>query len=326
MNRSRIVVLDGYTLNPGDNPWEAIVALGELDVRDRTPVDQLLERSRDADVIVTNKAPLSAQTIARLPKLRFIAVTATGYNVVDIDAAAARGITVSNVPEYGTSAVAQYTFAMILELCHRIGQHADSVHRGEWSRNADWCYWLTPQVELAGLTMGIVGFGRIGRRVGELAHAFGMRVLAHSPKQVNPPGYTPFAWAASLDELAGEADVLSLHCPLTSANQGMVNRSLLGRMKPTALLINTARGALVNEQDLADALNAGVIAGAAVDVVSHEPIRAENPLLAAKNCLITPHMAWTTLAARQRLMRTTAENIAAFLRGSPINVVNRPYR
>ena len=317
----RIVVLDGHTLNPGDNPWDDIAELGELTVYDRTPADAILERARGAEVVVTNKTPLSAATLAALPKLRFIAVLATGYNVVDVAAARERGIPVSNVPEYSTNAVAQFTFALLLELCHHVGAHDASVKSGEWSASTDFCYWTAPLVELEGRTMGVVGFGRIGRRVGELAHAFGMNVLACDVVRSDPPEYERFAWR-KLADLAAESDVVTLHCPQTPENTGMVNAELLGMMKPDAFLLNAARGGLVVEADLAAALNAGRIAGAAVDVVGTEPIPERSPLLTARNCLITPHIAWAALAARRRLMRTTAENIAAFLAGSPVNVVN----
>lgn len=317
----RIVVLDGFTLNPGDNPWDDVAALGEFTVYDRTPEDQIVERAAHADIILTNKTLLSAKTIEQLPNLKCIAVLATGYNVVDVAAARERGIPVSNVPVYGTDSVAQFVFALVLELCHHVAAHDASVKAGEWSESVDFCYWNTPLIELAGKRMGIVGFGRIGRRVGELAHAFGMDVLAHDVEQGKAPEYAPFSWG-SLDEVFAEADVVSLHCPLTAENAGFVDRALLGRMQPHAFFINTARGGLVNEPDLAEALNAGTIAGAAVDVVSSEPIAPDNPLLGARNCIVTPHIAWATLAARQRLMKTTAENVAAFIKGAPIHVVN----
>ena len=316
-----IVVLDGQTLNPGDNPWDAVSALGRLTVYDRTPADQIVTRARDAQVVLNNKTPLAAQTIEQLPQLRFIGVLATGFNIVDVAAARRRAIPVSNVPEYSTESVAQLVFALLLEHCHHIGLHDSAVKAGEWTKSVDFCFWKTPLVELAGLTMGIFGFGRIGRRVGELAHAFGMNVLAHSRKGTGEPAYQPFRWA-SVEELFAESDVVSLHTPLTDAIKGMVNRKLLSRMKPSAVLINTARGGLVNEQDLADALRAGRPGAAAVDVVGVEPIAAGNPLLSAPNCIITPHIAWATLAARRRLMAATARNVAAFLAGKPINVVN----
>jgi glycerate dehydrogenase len=317
----KLVVLDGYTLNPGDNPWDELARLGDLTVYDRTPAHQIVERSRGADILLTNKTPLAAETLAQLPQLRFIAVLATGYNVVDVAAARRRDIPVANVPEYGTDSVAQHVFALLLELCHHVGLHDAAVHAGEWATAADFCFWKSPPVELAGATMGIVGFGRIGRRVGELAHAFGMSVIAAGGSQREAPAYRRFEWR-EIPELFARADVVSLHCPLTADNAQFVNRELLGRMKPAAFLINTARGGLVNEGDLADALHAGKLAGAAVDVVSIEPIRVDNPLLAAPRCLITPHIAWASLAARRRLMTMTVANVKAFLAGRPINVVN----
>ena len=317
----RIVVLDGYVLNPGDNPWDEVAELGKLTVYDRTPDDEILARARDAEIILTNKTPLSAETLGRLPKLRFISVLATGHNVVDIEAARQHNIPVSNVPVYSTSSVAQHVFALLLELCLHVGLHDQAVKAGEWSSSIDFAFWKTPLIELEGRRMGIVGFGRIGRRVGELAHAFGMDVLANDIREVDPPDYEPFAWR-TIPALSAEADVVSLHCPQTAANAGMVNSGLLSRMKPDAFFINAARGGLVVEQDLADALNHGRIAGAAADVVVSEPIPADSPLLTAKNCIVTPHIAWASLAARQRLMKTTADNVAAFIAGSRMNVVN----
>jgi len=317
----RIVVLDGYTLNPGDNPWDPVGALGELAVHDRTAAADVVDRSRGADVLLTNKTPLADETLEQLPELKFISVLATGYNVVDVAAAARRGVVVANVPEYATDCVAQFVFALLLDLCHRASYHSALVHAGQWAGCEDFAFWRWPLTELAGKTMGIVGFGRIGRRVGELAHAFGMEVLACDVAPVEPPSWRPFR-QAGLDELFAAADVVSLHCPQTEANAGMVDRALLARMRPTAVLINTARGGLVVERDLAEALNADRLAGAAVDVVAEEPIRLGNPLLSAKHCLITPHIAWATLEARRRLMAATAENIAAFAAGRPINVVS----
>ncbi len=317
----KIVVLDGHTLNPGDNPWDALARLGELQVYDRTSSQQVLERAADADVVLTNKTPLPAQTLARLPRLQFVAVLATGYNVVDVAAARRRGVPVANVPEYGTDSVAQHTIALLLELCHQIGSHHTAVRTGEWTRSADFCFWRASPIELAGLTMGIVGFGRIGRRVGELAHAFGMNVIAAGGSRRDYPPYQPFAWKV-ISDLFAEADVVSLHCPQTSENTKFVNSELLRILKPSALLLNTARGGLVDEQALAEALNSGQLAGAAVDVVSTEPPDAANPLLSARNCVITPHIAWASLAARRRLMEQTFRNVEAFLSGTPINVVN----
>lgn len=317
----KMVCLDGYTLNPGDNPWTGVEALGELTVYDRTSPEQVVERARGAEVLLTNKTPISAETMEQLPDLKFITVLATGYNIVDVEAARARDIPVSNVPIYGTDTVAQYVFALLLDHCHHVAHHSDRVKDGEWARRGDFCFWDYSLTELAGLTMGVIGFGRIGRRTGELAHAFGMNVVAADVYQGAPPAYTPFAWK-EIPEVFAEADVVSLHCPQTADNVGFINKELLATMKPTAYLINTARGPLVNEQDLADALNREVIAGAAVDVVSKEPIEDHNPLLSAKNIRITPHMAWGTVAARTRLMGTTVDNIAAFQKGEPINVVN----
>ena len=316
-----IVALDGYTLNPGDNPWDEVERLGNLIVYERTDQEHVLERSGEADIIVTNKAPLFAETLNKLTRLRFISVTATGYNIVDTLTARQKGIPVSNVPEYGTDSVAQFSFALLLELCHHVGVHSDSVKAGDWSQSKDWCFWKTPQVLLAGKRMGIVGFGRIGRRVGELAHAFGMEVMAHDLEQKDPPTYSPFFWKTR-EDLFAEADVISLHCALTDENAGFVNHDLLGLMKKEAFFINAARGGLINERDLARALNEGMIAGAGLDVVSVEPIESVNPLLSARNCIITPHIAWATTAARRKLMASTAENIRAFMEGKPINVVN----
>jgi glycerate dehydrogenase len=317
----KIVVLDGYTLNPGDNPWDELAQLGELTVYDRTPHDQILARAAAADIVLTNKTVLTAETLRQLSQLRFIAVLATGYNVVDIAAARARGITVSNVPEYGTDSVAQHVFALLLELCHHVGLHDRAVKSGEWTRSVDFCFWTMPPVELSGLTMGIVGLGRIGRRVGALAHAFGMNVVAAGGTRRDDPGYRPFEWT-TIPELFATADVISLHCPLTADNARFVNHDLLQHVKPSTFFINVARGGLIDEAALTAALNAGQLAGAAVDVVSMEPMAAENPLLQARNCFITPHIAWASLAARHRLMATTVKNVEAFIAGRPINVVN----
>ena len=321
MGGMQIVATDGYTLNPGDTPWDAIAHMGRLTVYDRTAPAELIERCREAEVLIVNKTPVRADAIDRLPHLRYITVSATGYDCVDVVAAGRRGIPVSNVPIYGTDSVAQYVFSAVLHLCHNISVHDAAVKEGEWSRSPDWSFWKRPLVELAGKTMGIVGFGRIGRRVGELAHAFGMRVLAHDTFQGAEPGYTPFAWS-ELEALFAQSDVVSLHCPLTADNRGFVNRDLLGCMRPSAILVNAARGPLVNEEDLAAALNGGRIAAAALDVAAVEPIRPDSALLCARNLVITPHLAWATREARQRLMATTAENVRAFLSGTPQNVVN----
>ncbi len=310
------VVLDGYTLNPGDNPWTNLEAITELTVYDRTPPELVVERAANAEIVFTNKTPLSAEAIESLPNLRFISVLATGYNVVNLPAAKARNIPVSNVPTYSTDTVAQHTVALLLELSHHCGEHSAAVREGEWSRSPDFCFWRKPLIELAGKTLGIVGFGRIGRRVATIAEALGMRVCYYS-RHVNDHSEGQFV---SWDELLRISDVISLHCALTPESERMINRDALTRMKPTALVINTSRGALVDEADLADALRQGVIAGAAVDVLTTEPPR-ENPLLAAPNCIITPHMAWSSREARRRLTEVTVENVRGFLRGAPINVV-----
>jgi glycerate dehydrogenase len=317
----KIVVLDGNRLNPGDNPWDEVGAFGDLEVHDWSDPDQVVDRAKDADIVCTNKSLMPRKTIESLPKLRYVSVLATGYNIVDVEAARERNIPVSNVPVYGTDSVAQYVFALLLELCHHVGRHDRVVQSGEWETSGTWSLFKTPLVELVSKTMAVVGFGRIGRRVGELAHAFGMHVLAVDIRAENPPEYRPFEFVP-LQEAFRRADVVSLNCALTAQNEGMVNKGLLATMKPSAFLINAARGPLVQEADLREALERGVIAGAALDVVSTEPIRADNPLLKARNCIITPHIAWASLEARRRLMKTTAENIGAFLRGKPQNVVN----
>jgi glycerate dehydrogenase len=319
----RIVVLDGYTLAADGNSWDALLPLGEVETHDRSSPAEVAQRARNASVLITNKARIPAEVIAASPDLRFIAVSATGFDCVDVAAASYRGIPVSNVPEYGTDSVAKFTFALLPELCHHVGRHADAVRDGEWARSRDFCFWKSPLIELAGKTIGIVGSGRIGRRVGELAHAFRMSVLAHSRSHSAPSAYRPFAWA-SLDELFARADVISLHCPLTAQTAGLANRQRFQRVRPGAFLLNTSRGGLVVEQNLAEALNDGRLAGAAVDVVAQEPLRSDNPLLSARNCLITPHIAWATREARRRLLEATVANVANFLAGRPTNVVNRP--
>jgi glycerate dehydrogenase len=318
----KIVVLDGYVLNPGDLSWAGLYSLSD-DVRiyDRTPADLILARARDAEILLTNKTPLSAPTLCMLDKLRYIGVLATGYDVVDIQAARARQIPVTNVPDYGTSSVAEFVFALLMELWRPVALHTQAVSRGEWTCCPDFSFWKTPLVELAGKTMGIVGFGRIGRRVGEIASVLGMRVIATGNRPGTSPQWPGFRWC-SFEELLAEADVVSLHCPLTPATEGMINASSLALMKPGAVLINTARGRLIVEQDLAAALDAGRLAGAALDVLSSEPPAAGNPLLHVRNCLVTPHMAWATQEARSRLLDIVVDNLKAFLAGRPVNVVN----
>jgi glycerate dehydrogenase len=317
-----IVITDGYTLNPGDNPWDEIAGLGDLTVYDRTEPDQLLERASAAEILIVNKTPIRRASIEKLDRLKFITVAATGYDIVDIDAAAEHGIPVSNVPVYGTETVAQYVLSLVLECARQVSLHDAAVKNGEWAAQPDWSFWKKPMIELAGRTIGIIGFGRIGRRIGELAHAFKMNVVAHDPFPGEPPPFKPFS-LLSLEEVFSGSDFISLNCNQTPGNVGFVNRDLIGLMNKNAYLINTSRGGLVNESDLADALNREQIAGAALDVVSQEPIRSDNPLLKAKNVFLTPHVAWATLAARQRLMQETAANVNAFISGAPRNVVNR---
>jgi glycerate dehydrogenase len=307
-------------MNPGDLTWDALSKFGEVVVYDRTPAAETVARAHGADAVLMNKTPLPADTLARLPQLKYIGVLATGYNVVDIEAARRQGITVTNVPTYGTASVAQFVFALLLELCHNVRLHADAVRAGEWSRNADWSFWKSPLVELEGKTMGVVGFGRIGRSVGRIADAMGMRVIANDTYQGDPPAYPGFRWAA-LDELLRESDVVSLHSPLTPETHGMIHAGTLALMKPSAFLINTSRGPLVVDQDLADALNAGRLAGAGLDVLGVEPPAETNPLLSARNCLVTPHIAWATREARARLMDAVAGNISAWIGGNPRNVI-----
>ncbi len=316
----KITVLDGYALNPGDQSWDGLRQLGELQVFDRTMVDEVVSRAAGSAVVLTNKTPLPDYIIRQLSELRYIGVLATGYNVVDVAAAKERGVVVTNIPTYGTASVAQFVFALLLELCHNVRLHADAVRSGEWSRSADWSFWKTPLMELSGKTMGIVGFGRIGRATGRIADAMGMRVLACDTYQGDAPLYTGFRWG-TLDEVLRESDVLSLHSPLLPETRGMINRETLELMKPTAFLINTSRGPLVVDQALADALNGERLAGAGLDVLSVEPPLADNPLMQARNCLVTPHIAWATREARARLMAIAVENVSSFVAGNPQNVV-----
>ena len=314
----KIVVLDGYALNPGDNPWTELEKLGDVRVFDRTVSTEIRDHAADADILLLNKVSLQAEVIESLSTLKFVSVLATGYNVVDIAAARRCSVVVSNVPDYGTNTVAQYTMSMLLELCHHVGGHARAVREGAWGNSADWTFWKTPQIELQGKTMGIVGFGRIGRRVAQLAEAFGMRVIYNSRR-----AYDDVAQEyRCLEDLFAEADVVSLHCGMSPENTGMVNRVLLERMKRSAFLINTARGGLLHEADLVAVLNEEVIAGAALDVLSTEPPVAGNPLIAVKNCLVTPHIAWAAFEARQRIMRETIANVKGFLAGTPLNVIS----
>lgn len=314
-----IVVVDAYPLNTGDLSWEGIRALGKLTIYDRTPANQITERCYDADIILTNKVPFGRTAIESLPRLKLICVVATGYNIIDILVAKERGIMVCNVPGYGTASVSQHVFALLLELTNHVGENAASVKAGEWQRSEDWCYTKAPVTELEGKTMGIVGFGDIGRRVAAISNALGMKVIYYSPSKKNSSEAVP----VSLENLFAQSDVITLHCPLTAENKGFVNARLIQSMKPSAYLVNTARGQLIDEQALADALNQGIIAGAALDVLSAEPPQAGNPLLAAQNCIITPHNAWISREARERIMKTTINNISTFLDGNPVNVVNK---
>jgi len=315
----RIVVLDGYTLNPGDLSWAGLHELGQCQIHDRTSPDDIVRRAQEAEIVLTNKTQLSKETLAQLPKLRYIGVLATGYNVVDVKAAHKQNICLTNIPAYGTASVAQMVFAHLLNLTQHVAEHGQSVQAGDWSRSRDFCYWNFPLVELAGLTMGIIGLGRIGQTTARLALDFGMKVIYFDVEKSITPQVD--AQAVDLDTLFQESDVVSLHCPLTDSNFRLVNEQRLKLMKPTAFLINTSRGPLIDERALADALNTGKIAGAGLDVLSREPPEADNPLLKAKNCYITPHIAWATRAARQRLMDIALTNIRAFLNGKPQNVV-----
>jgi len=317
----KIVILDGYTLNPGDLSWEGLQQLGEVEIHDRTPADQVVERCLGAEVVFTNKTPVSAEAINSLAGLKYIGVLATGYNVVDIEAARQKGIVVCNVPGYGTASVVQHTFALLLELCLRVQRHSDAVTSGRWASSADFCFWDYPLTELSGKTIGIIGFGHIGQQVGDVATAFGMQLIGNSRSQSDQSQRRNFKWA-SIPELLEQADVVSIHCPLFPETKGLINKENLQRMKPTAFLLNTSRGPIIVEDDLAEALNNGVIAGAGIDVLSVEPPSKDNPLLSAKNCIITPHIAWATKEARGRLMEITIQNLQAYLDGKPANVVN----
>lgn len=316
----KIVVLDGFTLNPGDLNWDELKSLGNCEINERTLPQDTLARAANAEIVLTNKTVLTREQIQNLPKLKYIGVLATGTNIVDVIAARERNIPVTNVPSYGTKSVAQMTFALLLELTQHVGHHAQSVRTGRWTRSADWCYWDRPLIELEGLTMGIFGFGRIGRAVADLAAAFGMKIMAHSRTHPEPPRSDVLF--VDLESLFRHSDVVSLHCPLTPETKHLVNAERLSWMKPTAYLLNTSRGPLIDEPALADALNTGKIAGAGLDVLSVEPPPAENPLLHAKNCLVTPHIAWATRSARSRLMQIAVDNVRAFLGGRLQNVVN----
>jgi glycerate dehydrogenase len=317
----KIVILDGYTLNPGDLSWDGLKKLGDTVMYDRTPANMVVERSVGAEIILTNKTPISEEAINQLPQLKYIGVLATGYNIVDTLAATKKGIKVCNVPGYATDSVVQFTFALLLELCLRVQRHSDAVKKGKWSESPDFCFWDYPLIELSGKTLGIIGFGNIGRKVAEVASAFGMKIIGSSRTKAAEPGLKDFRWM-EIPELLANSDVVSIHCPLTPETKGLLNKQSLRLMKPSAFLINTSRGPIIVDEDLADALNTGVIAGAAIDVLSVEPPPFDNPLFKAKNCLITPHISWATKDSRSRLLSMTIENIESFLSGRPVNVVN----
>lgn len=317
----KIVVTDGNAVNPGDLSWDFLEQYGQVTVYPRTPAELAVERLKDADMILINKTPITAQVLQACPNLKLICVLATGYNVVDCEAASARGIPVCNVPDYSTSAVSQFTFSLLLELCNAVGHHSDAVRDGAWCRCPDFCFWDTPQVELAGKTIGIIGFGRIGRAVGRIARAFGMEVLAYNRSRC--PEGEAIGTYVDLDTLLRKSDVVSLHCPLTPETQGIIGSDALAKMKAGAILLNTARGPLIDEAAVAAALCSGKLRGAAADVVSCEPICRDNPLLTAPNCLITPHMAWAPLESRRRIIDCTVRSIEGFLAGKPVNTVNR---
>ncbi|MBB6217289.1 glycerate dehydrogenase [Anaerosolibacter carboniphilus] len=318
----KIVVLDGYTLNPGDISWKELEKLGELTVYDRTPEEKILERIQDAEIVFVNKVPLTKETLRKVPSVKFIGVLATGYNIVDTDAARELGILVSNIPTYGTMAVAQFVFALLLEICHHVGVHSEEVRKGAWTNNPDWCFWNYPLIELADKTMGIIGFGRIGQATGKIAQALGMKVLAYD-EHPNKALESDTLKYVTLDELLAESDVISLHCPLFENTRGMINKHTIAKMKDGVMIINTSRGPLIVEEDLAEALNSGKVYAAAADVVSTEPIKMNNPLLGAKNCIITPHIAWAPKESRIRLMEIAVNNLKAFLEGAPVNIVNK---
>ncbi len=319
----KIVILDGFTENPGDLSWSGLEALGELTIYDRTSLtneQESIDRIGDAEIVVTNKTPLTKNIIDACPNMKYIAVLATGYNVVDYKYAREKGIPVSNVPAYGTAAVAQFTIAMLLEICHHVAHHSDAVHAGRWEASKDFCFWDYPLVELDGKTLGVIGYGKIGQRTASIAKALGMRILAEKRRpDVAGDGIAEYV---DRDTLLAESDVITLHCPLFPETQGLINKDSIAKMKDGVIILNSSRGPLIVEQDLTDALNSGKVAAAAVDVVSTEPIKGDNPLLQAKNCLITPHIAWAPKESRQRIMDCTVDNVKSYLDGNPQNVVN----
>ena len=316
----KIVILDGHAVNPGDLSWDCLKQFGDVTVYEYTEEHQIIDRIGNAEIVMTNKTPLTEEIFVACPDIKLVCVLATGYNVVDCDAARSRGIPVCNVPTYGTAAVAQFTFSLLLEICNAVGHHNDAVHKGDWENSPYFCFWNTPQMELAGKTLGIIGFGRIGRAVGRIAKAMGMEVIAYNRSR-HPEG-EEIGEYVELDTLFAQSDVISLHCPLTAENTELINKNTISKMKDGAILLNTARGGLLNEQNVADALRSGKLRYAAVDVVSKEPIDPSNPLLSAPNCIITPHMAWAPIEARQRILDCTVRSMEGFLAGKPVNTVN----
>ncbi len=320
----KIVILDGYTENPGDLSWEGFEKLGDVTVFDRTPLNdnaEIIKRIGDAEVVYTNKTPLPKEVFEACPSIKFVGVLATGYNVVDVAAAKEKGISVSNIPTYGTAAVAQFAMALLLEICHHVGHHSQTVFEGKWQNCPDWCYWDYPLMELAGKTFGVIGFGRIGQDTAKIAKAMGMNIIAYD--EYESDSGKAIGEYVTLDKLLAESDVISLHCPLFPSTEGIINKDNIAKMKDGVIILNTSRGPLVVEQDMADALNSGKVGYAGLDVVSSEPIKAENPLLKAKNCIITPHIAWAPKESRGRLMDIAVANLQAYVDGSPVNVVNK---
>jgi glycerate dehydrogenase len=321
--KMKIVVLDGFTLNPGDLSWDGMKQFGELTVHDRTNFDpeKVIDTVGDAEIVFTNKTPLPKAVLEKLSSVKYIGVLATGYNIVDVVAAKSLNIKVTNIPTYGTTAVAQFTIALLLEMCHHAGEHSRAVKNGAWTSSSDFCFWDYPLIELTGKTMGLIGFGRIGQETAKIAQAFGLKIVVHDIN-INPELENQNCKYVTLDELFAQSDIISLHCPLFDSNKGIINKSNIAKMKDGVMIINTARGPLVNEEDLTEALNSGKIGAAALDVVSREPILNNNPLLRARNCIITPHIAWAPKESRSRLMNTAVKNLEAFLKGKPINIVN----
>ena len=317
----KIVILDGYTENPGDIRWEELAKLGELTVYERTSANEVAERIADAEVVFTNKTPITRATMDACPGMKFISVLATGYNIVDTQAAKEKGIPVTNIPTYGTAAVGQFAIAMLLEICHHVAHHSEAVQQGRWESSPDWCFWDYPLIELAGKTMGIIGFGRIGQTTGKIAKALGMKVIAYD--SLKSESGREIGEYVELDELLKSSDVIALHCPLFPETEGIINKESIAKMKDGVMILNNSRGPLVVEEDLAQALNSGKVYAAGLDVVSTEPIKGDNPLLKAKNCIITPHISWAPKESRQRIMDAAVENVKAYLAGEPINVVNK---